>query len=136
MFLHRILIVSALASLSLTACSSSTPPVAESPAPIESAAPVVDTKAMVAGMKAVVSKTTIAVTAGDFTKAQSEFEGFENYWKKVEGDMKAKSADTYEQVEKSINNTEEGLRATKPDKAGVIVALQSLSKTLNGYYKP
>ena len=152
--LPRIWITATLTLLALTACSNSTPPTAESSpastAPSTVASPAstpaatnsetkndsstADPKATFANMKAIVAKTTKAVNAGNFAKAQEEFKDFDDgNWMHVEDGVKAKSANTYKQVEDNLDSVNNGIKAAKPDKAKVLAALQSLSKTLNSY---
>ena len=69
-----------------------------------------------AGLLAVVSKTKIAVTSGNFVQAKKEFDRFEDAWKEVEDGIKAKSRDNYEAVEKSMDEISGELKAAKPQK--------------------
>lgn len=84
-------------------------------------------------MKTVVANTTREVEANNFAKAQKEFGGFEEYWEKVEDGVKAKSAETYKEIENDMDNITNGLRVPSPNKTKVIADLQSLSKTLSSY---
>jgi hypothetical protein len=140
MSLHRYLLPNLLVGVVLTACGSpTTPPVAESPttptAPTTGSTATTsgDTKAQFTGMQTVITNTTAAVNTGDFAKARETFEGFETYWEKVEDGVKAKSAEAYKAIEDDMDTVSIGLKATNPDKARVLTALQSLSKKLANY---
>ncbi|MBV8884002.1 MAG: DUF4363 domain-containing protein [Chroococcidiopsidaceae cyanobacterium CP_BM_RX_35] len=135
---YRIWIASILTLLALTACNNPNQPASniQSPAattPASSAA-TADPKTTFALMKEIVAKTTASVKAGHFDKAKQEFQNFDDgYWSKVEDGVKAKSATTYKQVEDDMDNVTNGLKAAQPNKAKVLTALQSLSKSINSY---
>jgi len=82
-----------------------------------------------ADLTAVVASTTAAVTAGDFTKAQAEIAKFEEPWSKVEKDVKAKSADTYNAIEESVDKVKSALKASDKDKA--MAALKALGDSVS-----
>ncbi|BAZ85838.1 DUF4363 domain-containing protein [Dolichospermum compactum] len=84
-----------------------------------------------AGLLAVVSKTKIAVTSGNFVQSKKEFDKFEDAWKEVEDGIKAKSRDNYEAVEKSMDEISGELKAAKPQKDKLLASLKSLEKTIN-----
>lgn len=144
---YRIWIAVTLTLLALTACNNPNQPAANStqspaattqtatsPETLASSAATADPKTTFALMKKIVAKTTAAVKAGNFGKAQQEFQNFDDgYWSKVEDGVKAKSAKTYKQVEDDIDDITNGLKATQPNKAKILTALQSLSKSINSY---
>ncbi|HEY9642286.1 MAG TPA: hypothetical protein V6C57_17495 [Coleofasciculaceae cyanobacterium] len=80
-------------------------------------------------MATVVSNTTAAVNAGDFAKAQTEIDKFESPWSKVEDGVKAKSSDTYNAIEESVDNIKSALKGA--DKAKALAALKSLGESVN-----
>lgn len=129
-----------LAGAILAACNSPTPPpptevLTTDPSPVVSALVPAnrDTKAQFTGMQAVITDTKAAINAGDVAKAQAAFAGFESYWEQAEDGVKAKSAETYKAIEDDMDTITIGLKVTNPDKAKVVIALQSLSKKLTDY---
>jgi hypothetical protein len=78
----------------------------------------------------IVSKTKTAVISDNFGQAQQEFDKFEGAWKEVEDGVKAKSHQNYDVIETNLDNLTQELKATKPQKAKVMTALQSLEKTI------
>ncbi|MBL1178721.1 DUF4363 family protein [Pantanalinema sp. GBBB05] len=76
----------------------------------------------------VVAKTKTAVNAGDFTKAKDEFDQFEDSWSKVEDDVKAKSAKTYDAIEEGMDQTTAAIKAS--DKTKALAALQTLDQNI------
>ena len=84
-----------------------------------------------AGLLAVVSKTKIAVTSGNFVQAKKEFDRFEDAWKEVEDGIKAKSRNNYDAVEKSMDEISGELKAAKPQKDKLLASLKLLEKTID-----
>jgi hypothetical protein len=78
----------------------------------------------------VTQKTTIAVTAGKFDQAKTEFEKFEDSWKTVEDGVKAKSSKTYAAVEDGLDTMNSELKNKQPDKAKMLTALKSLDQSI------
>jgi cobalamin biosynthesis Co2+ chelatase CbiK len=101
--------------------------------PKEQSPKTVDVKAELAGLQEVVAKTTTAVNASNFDNATAEFKKFETHWSKVEDSVKAKSAQTYKNIEDHTDTITNGLKAKKPDPATVLVALKSLSHDIEVY---
>jgi hypothetical protein len=79
-----------------------------------------------AGLQGVVSKTEIAVQAGDKAKAKDEFDKFEDFWSKVEDGVKAKSSETYNAIEDNADQVSGQLKAPQLDKEKALTALKSL----------
>ena len=76
----------------------------------------------------VVSNTKTAVEAGNFDKAQQEFDKFENAWVKVEDGVKTKSAKTYNASEDAATQVKGALKAK--DKAKALKELQTLNTNI------
>ncbi len=138
------LLKSLLIVVVLTACSSPPPPPVSSPsapptanptvAPPKSEATAADPQKVLGQMQEILSKTQAAVKANDFAKAQETYKDFDDgYWSKIEDGVKAKSKQSYEQIEDGMNSVSNNLKATKPDQAKTIAAIESFTKTLNAY---
>lgn len=76
----------------------------------------------------VVSNTKTAVQAGNFDKAQQEFNKFENSWSKVEDGVKTKSSKTYNVIEDTATQVKGALKAK--DKAKALKGLQTLNTNI------
>ena len=76
----------------------------------------------------VVSNTKTAVQAGNFDKAQQEFNKFENSWSKVEDGVKTKSSKTYNVIEDTATQVKGALKAK--DKAKALKGLQTLDTNI------
>lgn len=132
---HQVLIVAAISVLVLAGCTDAqqsttqTSPAA-SPAAVEQAS-----KAGVDSLLGVVSDTKAAVEAGDFAKAKTDFDKFEDNWKQVEDGIKAKSADSYKAIEDSLDRVTGQLKGSQPDKGIVLTELQSLENNINNVAK-
>ncbi len=129
------LIIAGISLLTLVGCTNGEKAATETtPAATSESTGTAKTKKSTAGNKgllAVVSKTKIAVTSGNFVQAKKEFDKFEDAWKEVEDGIKAKSRDNYEAVEKSMDEISGELKASKPQKNKLLASLQSLTKTIN-----
>jgi hypothetical protein len=138
---NQILVLSAISLLALAGCDSakeaSTPPT--SPAPVPAATAVKTEKAASQGnyaeLSGVVSSTKAAVQAGNFAKAKTEFDKFEDAWKKVEDGIKAKAPKSYDAVEDTTEKVMTALKKSKPSKDQVLTQLQSLEKTISSIPK-
>lgn len=126
-----ILLLCAIGSSALSACSQpSTPsasnqttessPVAETPV-----SPSEPEQTGYPELLSVVSKTQAVVEANDFSKAQQEFDQFEEVWSQVEDGIKDKSAESYDLIEQDMDQVSTALRASQSNKA--IAALQAMS---------
>lgn len=121
-----------------TASPSATPSASMSPSPTTSPSP--GNKAMkenaergkgnpeFAPLHKIVGSTEAAVKAGDFAKAKAEFAQFDPSWHKVEDGVKAKSSDTYNEVEAKADEVTGELKAAKPQRDKLITALKTLNK--------
>jgi len=76
----------------------------------------------------VVSNTKTPVEAGNFDKAQQEFDKFENAWGKVEDGVKTKSSKTYNAIEDAATQVKGALKAK--DKAKALKGLQTLDTNI------
>ncbi|MEG3918223.1 hypothetical protein [Microcoleus sp. POL10_C6] len=138
---NQILVLSAISLIALAGCDSakeaSTPQT--SPAPVPAATAVKTEKAASQGnyaeLSGVVSSTKAAVQAGNFTKAKTEFDKFENAWKKVEDGIKAKAPKSYDAVEDTTEKVMTALKKSQPSKDQVLTQLQSLEKTITSIPK-
>lgn len=83
------------------------------------------------GLLEVVSNTKADVQAGDFTKAQNDFNNFETYWSQVEDGVKTKSSESYDAVESSMDKISGELSSNQPNKDKALTELQNLEKTIN-----
>lgn len=114
-------------------------PVAGSPAtttpnnPIQKATQIA--AGQYAGLAKVVTDTTMAVTAGDFAKAKTEFDKFEGEWQKVEDAIKTKSPASYEAIENNVDKVNTALKETQPAKDQVLASLQTLTQTIGSLGK-
>ena len=140
--LNHILVVSAVTLLALAGCDSgqqaSTPKTSPSQIPAATAVNTSDkaaSPASYAELVSVVTNTKAAVQTGNFTKAKSEFDKFENAWKKVEDGIKAKAPKSYDAVEETTEKVMTALKKTQPSKDQVLAQLQSLEKTINSIPK-
>lgn len=136
---NYVLIVGAIALLTLVGCSSpnqtTTQTPAGSPASNTGAARVTSSQAGYQSLLGVVSNTRAAVEAGNYTQAKAEFTKFEDNWKQVEDGIKAKSGDSYKAIEDSLDRVTGQLRGAQPNKQQVLTDLQSLEKNINGVAK-
>jgi hypothetical protein len=82
------------------------------------------------GLLTVVTNTKTAVEAGDFAKAKTEFGQFEDSWKMVEDGVKAKSADTYDTIESSVDEVNNNLKESQPDQTKLLASLQTLTDSI------
>ena len=138
---NQILVLSAISLLALAGCDSakeaSTPQTSSAPVPAATA--VKTEKAASQGnyaeLSGVVSSTKAAVQTGNFATAKTEFDKFEDAWKKVEDGIKAKSRKDYEAVEETTEKVMAELKKSQPSKDQVLAQLQSLEKTINSIPK-
>ncbi len=87
------------------------------------------------GLNTVITNTKTAVEAGDFAKAKTEFDQFETYWSQVEDGVKAKSGDTYDAIEKNMDEIGGELKASAPNKDKVLASLQSIQTNVTSAAK-
>ncbi|WP_088240782.1 DUF4363 domain-containing protein [Calothrix rhizosoleniae] len=84
----------------------------------------------VSGLVGAITKTQTAIKAGDFKTAQTEFKAFQNTWKTLGDGIKAKSAKTYDAIEKNAKEVNGVLNSSKPDQGKALKALESLGKAI------
>lgn len=82
----------------------------------------------------VISNTRSAVETGDFTKAATEFDQFEDSWSQVEDGVKAKSQDTYAAIEDGMDAVNAAVKGK--NKTQALTALQALDKNIATAAKP
>ncbi len=137
--LNQIFIMTAISLLALVGCNNAEK---SSTQPSSTASPAAETKttstgkADFKGLLSVVSHTKTAVEAGNFAKAKEEFGKFESFWSKVEDGVKVKSPHAYKAIEDNSDEITGGLKASAPNKQKVLVALQSLNKSIITAAKP
>lgn len=139
---NQLLVLGAVTVLALAGCDSakqaSTPQASPSEIPAASAVSASDkaaSPASYAELLSVVTNTKAAVQTGNFTKAKTEFDKFENAWKKVEDGIKAKAPKSYDAVEETTEKVMTELKKSKPSKDQVLAQLQSLEKTIGSIPK-
>ncbi|MDZ8186283.1 MAG: DUF4363 domain-containing protein [Nostoc sp. ChiSLP02] len=123
--------VAAISLLTFAGCNSSEQSTNQTPSTTETTGGKTVSKTSTApqggfnALVSVVSNTKTAVQAGNFDKAQKEFDKFEDAWSKVEDGVKAKSSKTYNAIEDTENQVESALKAK--DKAKALKGLQTLN---------
>ena len=138
---NQILVLSAISLIALAGCDSAKEASTSqtSSAPVPAATAVKTEKAASQGnyaeLSGVVSSTKAAVQAGNFAKAKTEFDKFENAWKKVEDGIKAKAPKSYDAVEDTTEKVMTSLKKSQPSKDQVLTQLQSLEKTISSIPK-
>ncbi len=130
-------IVTAISFLTLAGCSNGEKSAVETSPDVSPASQTATTSTEQTdqGLLNVVNNTKSAVEAGDFAKAKTEFDKFEDSWKPVEDGIKAKSPENYKAIEESMDKIEGQLKASKPSKEKVLPELQSLEKTITSVEK-
>ncbi|MCY7278787.1 MAG: DUF4363 domain-containing protein [Phormidesmis sp. CAN_BIN44] len=79
-------------------------------------------------LNSVVSKAKTAVNAGNFSQATQDFNQFEDAWKSVEDDVKAKSPSGYGAIEDAATQVSSALKSNNKVKA--MTGLQTLETTI------
>ena len=79
-------------------------------------------------LNSVVSKSKAAVNAGNFSQATQDFNQFEDAWKSVEDDVKAKSPSGYSAIEDAATQVNSALKSSNKVKA--MTGLQTLETTI------
>ncbi|MDJ0734375.1 MAG: DUF4363 domain-containing protein [Nostocaceae cyanobacterium] len=135
--LPKFLFVALISLVTLVGCtttstdqaSTETSPADNPPASVVSAPEEIPTQG-VDSLVVAVNKTKEAVEAGNFEIAKKEFQGFDETWGKLEGEIKAKSSDGYESIEKTMDEISAALKESTPNKDLVLEKLESLSKQI------
>jgi hypothetical protein len=134
------LLIGSISLLALAGCSKPEPQASDAPAspdvvlssPAESMASTSpETTDDFQGLMGVIANTKVAVEAGDYTKAQQEFDQFEGFWSKVEDGVKEKSSDTYNAIEDAMDQLSNEMSAAQPDQANALAALKSLEENVS-----
>lgn len=132
---HQVLIVAAISVLVLAGCTNAQQSTTQTSPVASPAATGQASKAGVDSLLSVVSNTKTAVEAGDFAKAKTNFDKFEDNWEQVEDGIKAKSADSYKAIEDSLDRVTGQLKGSQPNKEIVLKELQSLENNINSVAK-
>ncbi|MGZ4107228.1 MAG: hypothetical protein ACXVP5_12845 [Tumebacillaceae bacterium] len=119
-----------VAGLTLVGCGSSSSDQQSKPAPAQQTA-TPDIKAGVQKMIATSTDLKAAIDAGDEAKAKTVGPQLEDEWSSFEDAVKSKYPDLYEEVEKSLDPTIAGSKATPLDKAVVGKTNDELMASLN-----
>ncbi len=132
----RLIVISTIGVIALVGCSQSQPSATQPPASSTSAtttqiAEQPDAQALLD----VVSKTRTAVEAGDFAKAQEEFNQFGEHWSQVEDGIKAKSSEVYSAIEDDMDSVMNTLNSSRPNQDDALKALQSLEDNIRSVTK-
>lgn len=132
----RLIVISTIGVIALVGCSQSQPSATQPPASSTSAtttqiAEQPDAQALLD----VVSKTRTAVEAGDFAKAQKEFNQFEEHWSQVEDGIKAKSSEVYSAIEDDMDSVMNTLNSSRPNQDDALKALQFLEDNIRSVTK-
>jgi hypothetical protein len=77
--------------------------------------PLYDDVARLRIVRANLREVTLALRAGDFAKARKSFAAFDDKWDSIEDIVKARSADSYADIEKGMIQVEQALMPAKPD---------------------
>ncbi|WP_298918347.1 DUF4363 family protein [uncultured Nostoc sp.] len=126
--------VTAIGLLTLVGCNSDQKSTTQTPATTQTTGGTTASKTPgatqggFAPLVSVVSNTKTAVQAGNFDKAQQQFNKFENSWSKVEDGVKTKSSKTYNVIEDTATQVKGALKAK--DKAKALKGLQTLDTNI------
>jgi hypothetical protein len=77
--------------------------------------PLYDDVARLRMVRAPLREVTPALKAGDFAKARASYGAFDDKWDSIEDLIKARSADSYTEIEKTMIQIESALKPDKPD---------------------
>ncbi len=134
---HKLLFVAPIALATLVGCNpsqeTSTETSQPNPAATEVSAPettTTESTASVEGLGTAVTQTMAAVEAGDFETAKKEFKTFGETWGNIEGEIKAKSAEGYESIEKTADEISAALKESTPNTDELMTKLESLKKEI------
>lgn len=134
----------ALGLVSLTSCGGNTQR-AEAPASPAASAPAATTAPGNAGqpnaannidykpLNNIIASTQAAVTANDFTEANTQFGKFEGAWSQVEDGIKAKSASNYSAIEDAASQVSSALKSK--DRSKTLDELKKLQQNLSAVSK-
>jgi hypothetical protein len=77
--------------------------------------PLYDDVARLRMVRANLRSVTLALKTGDVAKARKSFAAFQDKWSTVDALIKARSADSYADIEKGVTQINQALMADKPD---------------------
>lgn len=77
--------------------------------------PLYDDVARLRMVRANLRSVTLALRTGDVAKARKSFAAFQDKWSSVDALIKARSADSYGDIEKGVTQINQALMADKPD---------------------
>jgi high-affinity iron transporter len=80
------------------------------------------------GAQAIVRRAIAAAQAGDLAKAASEYRSYDNTWLDVEDPIRAKSRESYREIEARMAEIETALAAKPVDQAALVAALSALDR--------
>ncbi len=84
-------------------------------------------------LNSVIASTQAAVTANDFTEANTQFGKFEGAWSKVEDGVKAKSSSNYGAIEDAASEVSSALKSK--DRSKSLDGLKKLQQSLSAVSK-
>jgi hypothetical protein len=82
-------------------------------------------------VRANLREVTPALKAGDFAKARKSYSTFDDKWDSIEDLIKARSADSYTEIEKNMIQIEDALKPAKPDVDQVTVMVKGVMDKYN-----
>lgn len=81
-----------------------------------------------AGGQAFVKRALAAAQAGDLARAASEYHSYDTLWLEIEDPIRAKSRESYREIEARMADVEDVLGATQPDATKLVAALAALDR--------
>jgi len=93
--------------------------------------PLYDDVARLRMVRANLRSVTLALRAGDVAKAHKSFVAFHDKWSTVENLVKARSADSYEEIEKGMAQIDQAFMADKPDADQLTVLVKGVMDKYN-----
>jgi tetratricopeptide (TPR) repeat protein len=93
--------------------------------------PLFDDVARLRIVRANLREVTPALKAGNFAKARKSYEAFDDKWDSIEDLIKARSADSYTEIEKAMIQIESALKPEKPDVDQVTALVKGIMDKYN-----
>jgi hypothetical protein len=93
--------------------------------------PLYDDVARLRIVRAPLREVTLALKAGDFAKARTSYAAFDDKWDSIEDLIKARSADSYTEIEKTMIQIESALKPDKPDADQVAALVKGVMDKYN-----
>jgi high-affinity iron transporter len=81
-----------------------------------------------AGARQIVERALAAAQGGDPGKAASEYRGYDSVWLEIEDPIRARSRESYREIEARMAEVENALAAKPIDRAQLVVALTALDR--------